>query len=63
MDYGALKGSTATMVDLGTYIFKYLNTVNITPEYSFTDANVKEVYMSEHLCTATKLLRAILDAK
>ena len=51
------------MVDLGTYIFKYLNTGKITPEESFTNAYVKGVYGSEHVHTATKLLRVILDVK
>ena len=32
------------MVDLGAYVFKYLNTGNIKPEYCFTDAYAKEVY-------------------
>ena len=31
-DDGHFKGSTATMVDLVTYEFKYLNTGRITPE-------------------------------
>ena len=35
-----LKGSTTPMVNLGTYIFKYLNTGNITPEEYFTNAYV-----------------------
>ena len=51
------------MVDLGTYIFKYLNTGKITPEESFTNAYVEEVYESEHVRTATKRLCVILDAK
>ena len=29
----------------------------------FTKAYVREVYESEHVCTATKTLRVILDAK
>ena len=29
---GPFDGSTTFMVDLGTYIFKYLNTGQITPE-------------------------------
>ena len=29
---GPFKGSTTTMVDLGTYVFKYLNTGKFTPE-------------------------------
>ena len=42
---------------------KKLNTWKITPESLFTNAYVKEVYESEHVRTATKLLRVILDAK
>ena len=57
------KGSKIPMVDLGTYIFKYLNTEKITPDESFTNAYVKEFYESEHIRTATKLLRVLLDAK
>ena len=34
------------MVDFGTYIFKDLNTMEITPEESFNNAHVKEVYES-----------------
>ena len=51
------------MDDLGTYIFKYLNTGKITPEELFTNAYFKEVYKSEHVRTATKQFRVILDAK
>ena len=51
------------MVDLGTYIFKYLNTGKIKPEEYFTNTYVKEVYESYHVRTATKLLRVILYAK
>ena len=40
---GPFNGSTNSMVDLGTYIFKYLNTDKITPKEFFTDAYVKEV--------------------
>ena len=51
------------MVYLGTYIFKYLNTEKITPEELFNDTYAEEVYESEHVLTATKLLHVILDAK
>ena len=51
------------MVDLGTYMFKYLNTNKITPEESFTYAYVEELYDPEHIHTATKRLRVILDSK
>ena len=51
------------MVDLGTYIFKYLNTGKIKPEELFTNDYVEEVYESDHVLTSTKRLRVILDAK
>ena len=51
------------MVDLGKYIFKDSNTGKITPEESFTNAYVKELYESEHVRTAEKRLHVILDAK
>ena len=51
------------MVDLGTYIFKGLNTREITPEEYFTNAYVEEVYELEHVRTATKRLHVILYAK
>ena len=34
------------MVDLGAYVFKYLNAGKITPKEFFTDAYVEEVYES-----------------
>ena len=51
------------MVDLVTYVFKYLNTGKITPEECFTNDYVKEVYESENVSTTTKQLRVILYAK
>ena len=51
------------MVDLGTYIFKDLNTGKITTEEQFTNSYVEEVYESDHVSTTTKLLHVILDAK
>ena len=51
------------MVDLGTYIFKYLNTEKIKPEESFTNAYIEEVYESGHIRTATKKVYVILYAK
>ena len=51
------------MVDLGTYIFKYLNAGKITPKESFTDAYVKEVYELGYVCTDTEQLRVILNTK
>ena len=51
------------MVDLSTYIFKDLNTDLIKPGKYFTGACVEEVYELEHVRTATKQLRVILDEK
>ena len=51
------------MVDLGTYVFKYLNTGKITPGKQFTNDYIKEVYESQHVRTATKRLRVILYAR
>ena len=59
----SFKGSTTTIVDLGTYIFKDLDTGKNTPEESFTNAYVEKVYESEHLSTSNKQLSVILDAK
>ena len=42
------------MVDLGTYIFKNLNTGKITPEELSTNDYFEEVYKLEHVRTATK---------
>ena len=63
VDYGTFKGSTAPMVDLGAYIFRYLNIGKTKPEESFIDAYSRLVYYSEHVSTATKLLRLTLDEK
>ena len=62
-DDGHFNRSTTPMVDLGTYIFKILNTGKITPEESFNNSYVEEVYDSEHVSTATERLCVILDAK
>ena len=51
------------MVYFGTYIFKHINIGRNKPEESFIGAYVKEVYDSEHICTTTKTMRMILDAK
>ena len=48
---------------MGTYECKYLSTGEITHEESFTDAYVKEVFESEHVRTAKKLLHVMLNAK
>ena len=40
---GPFKVSTTPMVDLIVYVFKYLNTGKITPEYYFTNDYVIEV--------------------
>ena len=51
------------MVNLCTYIFKYLNTGKTTPEELFTNAYVEEEYELEHVRTDVKQLCIILDAK
>ena len=45
------------------YILNILNIEKITPKESFTNAYDELVYCSEHVRTATKLLRVILYAK
>ena len=45
-DDGPLKRYKISMVDLGMYVFKELNTGKITPEESFTNAYIKELYDS-----------------
>ena len=62
-DDGPFMGATAHMVDLGAYVFRDLNTGEINPEESFTEAYVEEVYESENIRTAPNLLRIILDSK
>ena len=62
-DNRTFKGSTVPIVYLGMHEFKYLNTGKIIPEESFMNAYTEEIYESEHVCTATKLLCIILDAK
>ena len=62
-DDGTFKGYTTPMIDLVICVFKYLNTGKRTPKESFTNANTREVYESEHVHTTTKQLRVILDAK
>ena len=49
----------APIVDLGTYVFKNLNTRKIKPEESFTEAYAKSVYESEYVHTETKKMRVI----
>ena len=61
-DDGPFNGSKTPMVDLGTYIFKDMNTWKITPEESFTNSYVKEVHESDHVRTTKKWLREILYA-
>ena len=46
-DDGPFKGSTAPMVDMGTYEFKDLETKKITPEESFMNAYAEEIHKSE----------------
>ena len=49
---GPFNGSTTPMVDLGTYIFKDLNTGEITPGELFNNAYIEELYEPEHVRTA-----------
>ena len=42
------------VIKLSTYVFKYLNTGEITPEEFFTDPYAKEVYESEYVHTDKK---------
>ena len=58
-----LKVSTETIIDLGTYDIKYLNTGKITPEKSFTNVYIDEVYELEQVRTSAKQLHTILYAK
>ena len=51
------------MVDLNTFEFKDSNTGKITPEESFINAYVEEIYRSEQVRTSTKRLHTILYAK
>ena len=41
---GRFEGSTAPVIDLGMYWFKYLNTVKITLEEYFIDSYVEEFF-------------------
>ena len=50
---GPFKWSTTPMVDLGTYIFKYLYKEKITPEQSFTNPFFEELYEAEYVHTDT----------
>ena len=52
---GHLKGSTSTMIDLGTYNIKDLNTGKNTPEEYFTNDRVDELYELEKFRTSTKI--------
>ena len=51
------------MIDLGTYEIKYLNTGKMTPEKSFTNAYIDEIYELEQVRTSTKQLHTNLYAK
>ena len=52
-------GYMVPMLDLGAKVFKYLNTKKFKLEESFTDPYVSEVYKSEHICTANKIMHVI----
>ena len=51
------------MKNLGTNEFLIFNTGKITPQKSFVNLYIEEVYGSENLFTSTKLLYIILYAK
>ena len=59
---GLLKGLQHPWL-IWVLMYKKLYTGEITPEESFTNAYVEEVYGSEHFRTATKILHVILYAK
>ena len=62
-DDGPFKGPMSSMVDMGTYGFKYLNTGEIVPEESFTNNNAEDIHKSEQVCNSAKRLGIILDDK
>ena len=47
-DYGIFKGSTTPVVNLGTYIFKYLNTEKLHPKNCLLISTPKK-YMSQSI--------------
>ena len=51
------------MVDICTDEFNNLKTGKITPEYLFTNAYTEDIHESENVCTPSKRLHVILDAK
>ena len=51
------------MLNLGTDEYKILNTNKITPVKYFTDTYEEWLSKPEIICTSTKLLNTILDAK
>ena len=53
-DDGPFKGSTAPMVDLGTYKFKDIKTGKITPESLFTNSYTEEINKSKQVLTSSK---------
>ena len=60
---GPFKGSKATMVDLGAYKFKYLNTGKITSRELFINSYAEEIHQSEQVHTSTERLRVILNSR
>ena len=57
-----MKGTSSTIVDLGTYEFKDLNIGKITLKESFMNSYTEEIYESEQVHTYAKQLHTILDA-
>ena len=62
-DDGPFKEYTTTMVDLGSYEFKYFITGKVTPEELFTNAYTEEIHESQQVRISTKKLRVLLDDK
>ena len=52
-----------TMGFLGMYEYKILNKENITPEESFENSYIEEVFQFKNVHTSNELLRTLLDDK
>ena len=58
-----LKVLTALLVHLNMYDFNILNSVKIIPEEPFMNSYAEGIHELEQICTSTKRLRIVLDAK
>ena len=61
--HGPFERCRVPMLNLGTDEYKILNTKKITPVKYFTDTYEEWLSKPESICTSTKLLNTILDAK